>query len=72
MKNSHDQTLYIHVEPDHPEMQFATGESILLVRQISGARFVGIRNPRPDLLSEEPALQRWSRRRAKQDPGRCF
>lgn len=50
VKNSHDQTLYIHVEPDHPEMQFVTGESILLVRQISGARFVGIRNPRPDLL----------------------
>lgn len=50
VKNEHGQTLYIHVEPDNNEQIFSTGESILLVKQISGSRFQAIANPRPDLL----------------------
>jgi hypothetical protein len=47
--NQHGQTLYIMVEPDTAGT-FESGASILLVRQISGSRFAGIANPRPDLL----------------------
>jgi hypothetical protein len=47
--NQHGQTLYVMVEPDH-EGTFESGASVLLVRQISGNRFAGIVNPRPDLL----------------------
>lgn len=50
VKNEHGQTLYIHVEPDNDAQTFSTGESILLVKQISGSRFQAIANPRPDLL----------------------
>lgn len=50
VKNEHGQTLYIHVEPDNDEQTFSVGESILLVKQISGSRFQAIANPRPDLL----------------------
>ncbi|MDR1936453.1 MAG: YqiJ family protein [Candidatus Accumulibacter sp.] len=50
VKNNHGQTLYVHVEPDDENRQFVTGESVLLVKQISGARFLVIANPRPDLL----------------------
>lgn len=50
VKNEHGQTLYIHVEPDNNEQTFSAGESILLVKQISGSRFQAIANPRPDLL----------------------
>lgn len=44
------QTFYVHVEPDCQGSEFATGDSVLLVNQISGARFHAILNPRPDLL----------------------
>ena len=44
------QTLYIHVEPDGTGATLATGDSVLLVKQISGSRFMAIANPRPDLL----------------------
>jgi hypothetical protein len=44
------QTLYVMVEPDSADTVFPTNESVLLVRRISGTRFQGIRNPRPDLL----------------------
>lgn len=50
VKNDHGQTLYVHVEPDSPEATFGPGESVLLVKQISGSRFQAIANPRPDLL----------------------
>lgn len=47
--NQHGQTLYVMVEPDGSGT-FESGASVLLVRQISGSRFAGILNPRPDLL----------------------
>lgn len=50
VKNEHGQTLYVHVEPDNTEAAFGPGESVLLVKQISGSRFQAITNPRPDLL----------------------
>lgn len=50
VKNDHGQTLYVHVEPDSPDAVFGPGESVLLVKQISGSRFQAIANPRPDLL----------------------
>ena len=46
----HGQTLYVMVEPDNAETVFPPNESVLLVRRVSGTRFQGIRNPRPDLL----------------------
>lgn len=46
----HGQTLYVMVEPDNNDTIFPPNESILLVRRVSGTRFEGIRNPRPDLL----------------------
>jgi hypothetical protein len=49
VSNQHGQTLYIMVEPDDGTT-FENGASVLLVRQISGSRFAGIANPRPDLL----------------------
>lgn len=50
VKNEHGQTLYVRVEPDVEDKQFGAGESVLLVRQISGSRFQAIANPRPDIL----------------------
>lgn len=50
VKNEHDQTLYVHIEPDDPDATFGPGDSVLLVKQISGSRFQAIANPRPDLL----------------------
>jgi len=47
--SQHGQTHYIMVEPDG-DGTFEYGASVLLVRQISGNRFAGIANPRPDLL----------------------
>ncbi len=44
------QVFYIHIEPDSAGIEFQTGDSVLLVRQISGSRFQAIANPRPDLL----------------------
>jgi hypothetical protein len=48
--NQYGQTLYIMLEPDTEDCTFEPGSSVLLVRQISGNRFAGIANPRPDLL----------------------
>jgi hypothetical protein len=48
--SQHHQTLYVMVEPDLEDMVFEPGSSVLLVRQVSGNRFAGIPNPRPDLL----------------------
>lgn len=50
VRNEHDQTLYVHIEPDDPNTTFGPGDSVLLVKQISGSRFQAIANPRPDLL----------------------
>jgi hypothetical protein len=44
------QQFYVHVEPDDPTISFVAGDAVLLVRQLSGARFQAIANPRPDLL----------------------
>ncbi len=51
VKNEHGQTMYVRVEPDGAEIQLGPGESVLLVRQISGSRFLAIANPRPDILA---------------------
>ena len=50
VKNAHDQTLYVHVEPDDDALSFSAGESVLLVKQIDGLRFLAISNPHPELL----------------------
>lgn len=50
VRNDHGQSLYVHVEPDDEGLEFVTGNSVLLVKQVSGARFFAIPNPRPDLL----------------------
>jgi hypothetical protein len=48
--SQYGQTLYVMVEPDLPDVILQPGSSVLLVRQITGNRFAGIPNPRPDLL----------------------
>jgi hypothetical protein len=48
--NQYGQTFYVMVEPDLQDAVFAPGASVLLVRQVTGNRFTGIPNPRPDLL----------------------
>lgn len=50
VKNDHGQTLYVRVEPEADDQQFGAGTSVLLVKQISGSRFLAIANPRPDIL----------------------
>lgn len=50
VRNEHGLTLYVRVEPDADDIQFGAGDSVLLVRQISGSRFQAIANPRPDIL----------------------
>src|SRR5262245_7217469 len=44
------QSLYLMVEPDSAEASCGAGEQVLLVKRLSGTRFQGIRNPKPDLL----------------------
>ena len=44
------QSLYVLVEPDTPETTFGANDQVLLVKRISGKKFQGIRNPKPDLL----------------------
>lgn len=44
------QVLYVMVEPDSSDIRFASGEPVLLVKRLSGTKFQGIRNPKPDLL----------------------
>ncbi|MEI2743803.1 MAG: OB-fold-containig protein [Candidatus Competibacter sp.] len=50
VKNLHGQTLYVRVEPEGSDLAFGAGESVLLIRQIAGSRFLAISNPRPDIL----------------------
>jgi hypothetical protein len=44
------QTFYIRVEPESETEQFVRNDSVLLVKQISGTRFLVCANPRPELL----------------------
>jgi hypothetical protein len=44
------QTFYIRVEPESETEQFVVNDSVLLVKQISGTRFLVCANPLPDLL----------------------
>lgn len=50
VRNEYGQTLYVRVEPDAADQEFGPGTSVLLVKQISGSRFLAIANPRPDIL----------------------
>lgn len=50
VKTEQGQTFYVHVEPADEDEQFGVGDSVLLIKQVSGARFLGIANPRPDIL----------------------
>lgn len=44
------QTFYIQVEPESSTEQFVQNDSVLLVKQISGTRFLVCANPHPELL----------------------
>jgi hypothetical protein len=48
--SEHGQTIYVMVEPDHPQSTFPSGEPVLLVKRLSGTKFQAIRNPKPELL----------------------
>jgi hypothetical protein len=48
--SEYGQPIYVMVEPDHADVTFASGEPVLLVKRLSGTKFQGIRNPKPDLL----------------------
>ena len=48
--NEHGQNIYVMVEPEIEGIAFATGERILLKKQIAGSRFAGEINPWPDLI----------------------
>jgi len=50
VRTEQGQTFYVHVEPTDDGTQFVVGDSVLLIQQVSGARFLGIANPRPDIL----------------------
>jgi hypothetical protein len=50
IRDEHGATHYVMVEPEEPEETFASGASVLLVRQLSGRRFHAIHNPKPELL----------------------
>jgi hypothetical protein len=50
IRNEQGQTFYVRVEPEGAGVRFKAGDSVLLVKQISGSRFLAIANPRPDFL----------------------
>jgi hypothetical protein len=50
IRDEHGATHYVMVEPEEPEQSFTTGDSVLLVRHLSGRRFHAIHNPKPELL----------------------
>jgi hypothetical protein len=50
VKNGQGQIFYVHVEPENEDNSLNTGDSVLLIKQISGTRFLAIANPRPDIL----------------------
>ena len=49
LKDMHGRTHYVLVEPDRPDETFEEGAAVLLVKK-NGARYMGIRNPHPELL----------------------
>jgi hypothetical protein len=49
LRHMHGRTHYVLVEPDFPGETFEEGVSVLLVKK-NGARYMGIRNPHPELL----------------------
>jgi hypothetical protein len=44
------QVFYVHVEPEDMNTELHSGESVLLVKHVSGSKFQAIANPRPDIL----------------------
>jgi hypothetical protein len=50
VSTEHGQALYVMVEPDADDTTFGANDPVLLVKRLSGTRFQGIRNPKPDLL----------------------
>lgn len=48
--SEHGQTIYVMVEPDNSKSTFSSGEPVLLVKRVSGTKFQGIPNPKPELL----------------------
>ena len=48
--NEHGQNIYVMVEPEAEGMTFQNGERVLLTKQVSGSRFMGVVNPWPDLI----------------------
>ena len=49
LKDMHGRTHYVLVEPDRPDETFEEGAAVLLVKK-NGARYMGIRNPHPELI----------------------
>lgn len=49
LRDMHGRTHYVLVEPDLVEDTFEEGTAVLLVKK-NGARYMGIRNPHPELL----------------------
>jgi hypothetical protein len=49
LRDMHGRTHYVLVEPDLAEDTFEEGTAVLLVKK-NGARYMGIRNPHPELL----------------------
>ena len=49
LRDMHGRIHYVLVEPDIPDDTFEEGVAVLLVKK-SGAHFMGIRNPHPELL----------------------
>lgn len=50
LRDEHERTHYVMVEPEEQGVEFRRGTSVLLVRQLRGRTFHAIRNPIPDLL----------------------
>jgi Inner membrane protein YqiJ, OB-fold/Inner membrane protein YqiJ, N-terminal len=50
LRDEHGTTHYVMVEPEEPDQSFMSGQSVLLVRHLSGRRFHAIHNPKPELL----------------------
>lgn len=49
LRDMHGRTHYVLVEPDLPDDSFEEGAAVLLVKK-NGARYMGIRNPHPELI----------------------
>ena len=49
LRDMHGRTHYVLVEPDLADETFEEGAAVLLVKK-SGARYMGIRNPHPELI----------------------